>query len=320
MNLHACLLKILSFLVGPLPVSNIWTCTADRWCCPKDGPVLSRNQNPLCCEGWKKWVLCSHESGEASNVVVWSDGFCFAVSRGDKIDEQVVIGTPGKVIDWIMKFKCFDTHKIRVFVLDEADVMIAMQGHQDQSVRIHKSVGPLNGFPSGFCLKSDWDPSLVFADNCLQTARWCSSLPLTTRTWWTLPRPSSRTQWRSVCDETKRAWITSSNIMWNAETRIPSTKPSPTSMEPFPLAKPSSSVMWAANFVLYFPLYSFHEKVGLSGILLDGCQKECIKVFVLVEVSFWWMNHWGAAYTYERMNHNWSRILPNKNSIKQIRC
>ncbi|CAG0880227.1 unnamed protein product, partial [Darwinula stevensoni] len=62
------------------------------------------------------------------------------ISRGEKIDEQVVIGTPGKVIDWVMKFKCFDTQKIKVFILDEADVMIAMQGHQDQSVRIHKQL------------------------------------------------------------------------------------------------------------------------------------------------------------------------------------
>jgi len=28
--------------------------------------------------------------------------------------------------------------KVEVFVLDEADVMIATQGHQDQSIRIHK--------------------------------------------------------------------------------------------------------------------------------------------------------------------------------------
>ena len=31
-----------------------------------------------------------------------------------------------------------DPKKIKMFVLDEADVMIAQQGHQDQSIRIHK--------------------------------------------------------------------------------------------------------------------------------------------------------------------------------------
>lgn len=60
------------------------------------------------------------------------------VSRGSKITEHIIIGTPGKVLDWAQKFKFFDLSKISVFVLDEADVMIATQGHQDQCIRIHK--------------------------------------------------------------------------------------------------------------------------------------------------------------------------------------
>uniref|UniRef100_T1ISG0 RNA helicase n=1 Tax=Strigamia maritima TaxID=126957 RepID=T1ISG0_STRMM len=62
------------------------------------------------------------------------------VKRGDKLSEQIVIGTPGKVLDWALKFKFFDLKQIRVFVLDEADVMINTQGHQDQSIRIHKQL------------------------------------------------------------------------------------------------------------------------------------------------------------------------------------
>merc|ERR1712179_768913 len=61
---------------------------------------------------------------------------------GSKISENIIIGTPGKVLDWSIKFKFFDLKKITVFVLDEADVMIATQGHQDQSIRIHKNLGP----------------------------------------------------------------------------------------------------------------------------------------------------------------------------------
>lgn len=61
-----------------------------------------------------------------------------SVSRGSKITEHIIIGTPGKVLDWGQKFKFFDLSKISVFVLDEADVMIATQGHQDQCIRIHK--------------------------------------------------------------------------------------------------------------------------------------------------------------------------------------
>jgi len=59
---------------------------------------------------------------------------------GSKISEHIIVGTPGKVLDWTLKFKFFDLEKISVFVLDEADVMIATQGHQDQSIRIHKKL------------------------------------------------------------------------------------------------------------------------------------------------------------------------------------
>uniref|UniRef100_A0A646QG28 RNA helicase n=1 Tax=Hemiscolopendra marginata TaxID=943146 RepID=A0A646QG28_9MYRI len=62
------------------------------------------------------------------------------VPRGEKLKEHIIIGTPGKVLDWTIKFKFFDIKLVRVFVLDEADVMIATQGHQDQSIRIHKNL------------------------------------------------------------------------------------------------------------------------------------------------------------------------------------
>ncbi|XP_054270477.1 DEAD-box helicase Dbp80-like [Macrosteles quadrilineatus] len=62
------------------------------------------------------------------------------VERGTQLTEHIIIGTPGKVVDWALKFKFFDLSKIRVFVLDEADVMIATQGHQDQSFRIRKAL------------------------------------------------------------------------------------------------------------------------------------------------------------------------------------
>ncbi|XP_023213489.1 DEAD-box helicase Dbp80-like [Centruroides sculpturatus] len=64
------------------------------------------------------------------------------LSRGEKIWEQVIIGTPGKMLDWSRRFKLFDLKKIKVFVLDEADIMIATQGHHDQSIRIHNQLSP----------------------------------------------------------------------------------------------------------------------------------------------------------------------------------
>lgn len=56
------------------------------------------------------------------------------------MEEQIVIGTPGTVYDWCTKRKAIDPKNIAMFVLDEADVMIAMQGHRDQSIRIQRWV------------------------------------------------------------------------------------------------------------------------------------------------------------------------------------
>jgi superfamily II DNA/RNA helicase len=54
-----------------------------------------------------------------------------------KITAQIVIGTPGRVIDAITHGK-LKTAKIKIFVLDEADVMISTQGFQEQTTRIKK--------------------------------------------------------------------------------------------------------------------------------------------------------------------------------------
>ncbi|TNN84440.1 ATP-dependent RNA helicase DDX19B [Liparis tanakae] len=60
--------------------------------------------------------------------------------RGVKLQEQIVIGTPGTVLDWCTKYKHIDPKKITMFVFDEADLMIATQGHRDQSIRIHRQL------------------------------------------------------------------------------------------------------------------------------------------------------------------------------------
>ncbi|XP_044752890.1 DEAD-box helicase Dbp80 [Coccinella septempunctata] len=62
------------------------------------------------------------------------------VPSGTKLTEHIIIGTPGKVMDWALKYRHFNLQEITVFVLDEADVMIAQQGHQDQCIRIHKKL------------------------------------------------------------------------------------------------------------------------------------------------------------------------------------
>lgn len=58
-------------------------------------------------------------------------------SRGAKIEKQVLVGTPGSIVDMISR-KVFEPKMIRVFVLDEADEMLALQGLGDQTTRIKR--------------------------------------------------------------------------------------------------------------------------------------------------------------------------------------
>lgn len=61
------------------------------------------------------------------------------VERGSKLDSHIVIGTPGKVVDWL-KRRIIDTKNIKVFVLDEADNMVAESGHRANSLLIKKQM------------------------------------------------------------------------------------------------------------------------------------------------------------------------------------
>ena len=69
-----------------------------------------------------------------------------AIYGGQSIDRQmmqlkrgvhVVVGTPGRVID-LLDRGCLKLDHVKWFVLDEADVMISQQGHQDQSIRLQR--------------------------------------------------------------------------------------------------------------------------------------------------------------------------------------
>ncbi|CAN2388106.1 DEAD (Asp-Glu-Ala-Asp) box helicase 25 [Pristimantis euphronides] len=60
--------------------------------------------------------------------------------RGSKIEAQIVVGTPGTMMDWCFKLRLFDVCNIKVFVLDEADVMIGLQGYSDHSVRVKRAM------------------------------------------------------------------------------------------------------------------------------------------------------------------------------------
>ena len=59
------------------------------------------------------------------------------VQKHVELREQILIGTPGTIFDWSSpRVNVFSLKKIKAFVLDEADVMIDQQGHQDICIRI----------------------------------------------------------------------------------------------------------------------------------------------------------------------------------------
>ncbi|NXJ85833.1 DDX25 helicase, partial [Trogon melanurus] len=59
-------------------------------------------------------------------------------AQGVKRQEQIVIGTPGSMLDWCFKLKVIDLKKVTSFVLDEADIMIDTQGLSYQSIRVQR--------------------------------------------------------------------------------------------------------------------------------------------------------------------------------------
>lgn len=60
-----------------------------------------------------------------------------SIDKNDSINGQILVATPGFLIDLIRR-KRFQTNKIKVFVLDEADNMLDQQGLSDQCLRIKK--------------------------------------------------------------------------------------------------------------------------------------------------------------------------------------
>ena len=61
------------------------------------------------------------------------------MQRNQELKDHIIIGTPGTAFDWSCpRINCFSLKKLKVFVLDEADVMIDQQGHQDLCIRIVK--------------------------------------------------------------------------------------------------------------------------------------------------------------------------------------
>ncbi|KAJ2956124.1 hypothetical protein NQZ79_g7978 [Umbelopsis isabellina] len=61
------------------------------------------------------------------------------IAKREKVHAQVIVGTPGTVMDLIQK-RQIETRSIKIFVLDEADNMVDQQGLGDQSIRIKNTI------------------------------------------------------------------------------------------------------------------------------------------------------------------------------------
>jgi ATP-dependent RNA helicase DDX19/DBP5 len=61
------------------------------------------------------------------------------IERGTSLNAHLVIGTPGKVVDWL-KRRIINSKTIKVFVLDEADNMVGEDGHRANSLLIKKTM------------------------------------------------------------------------------------------------------------------------------------------------------------------------------------
>ncbi|PAV82565.1 hypothetical protein WR25_26685 [Diploscapter pachys] len=93
------------------------------------------------------------------------------VRAGTKLEEQIIIGTPGRMNDYLGKLQLIDPSKITVLVLDEADVMIRQQGHQDLSMRIYNAIETASPGVQTLLFSATYDqPVIEFAEKLIKNA------------------------------------------------------------------------------------------------------------------------------------------------------
>jgi ATP-dependent RNA helicase DDX19/DBP5 len=66
-----------------------------------------------------------------------------SIERGQTVRDHVIVGTPGTVMD-LLKRRSIQGDSVQMLVIDEADVMLDMQGMGDQTLRIKKYGLPHN--------------------------------------------------------------------------------------------------------------------------------------------------------------------------------
>ena len=71
----------------------------------------------------------------AANMTGLKIELAIAGSTTKRVDAHIVVGTPGKIVDWL-KRRTLNPKYIKVFVLDEADNMVDEGGHRANSIVI----------------------------------------------------------------------------------------------------------------------------------------------------------------------------------------
>jgi ATP-dependent RNA helicase DDX19/DBP5 len=75
----------------------------------------------------------------AANMTGLKIELAIAGSTTKRVDAHLVVGTPGKIVDWL-KRRTLQSNHIKVFVLDEADNMVDEGGHRANSLIIKKQM------------------------------------------------------------------------------------------------------------------------------------------------------------------------------------
>jgi ATP-dependent RNA helicase DDX19/DBP5 len=75
----------------------------------------------------------------AANMTGLKIELAIAGSTTKRVDAHLVVGTPGKIVDWL-KRRTLQSQHIKVFVLDEADNMVDEGGHRANSLIIKKQM------------------------------------------------------------------------------------------------------------------------------------------------------------------------------------
>lgn len=83
---------------------------------------------------------------------------------------HLVVGTPGKIVDWL-KRKIISAAFVKVFVLDEADTMVAAgSGHRANSLLIKKQLPSENSCQCLFFSATFSEPVVQFASKMMQNS------------------------------------------------------------------------------------------------------------------------------------------------------